>query len=246
MTDLLTPTAGASGRGGPFAQAQTPSSPLARRVRRPRLRDTRLLVGVLLILVAVVVGARVIAGATKAAQWVSVSRALPAGHVLAANDLSRVKAHLPDRIAERYFTADPARLVGRTLTRPLTAGELLPAAALASGSAPASRVLPVLVKAGRMPTLAPGDRVDVYAFAGASGSGGRGGREIRVLHDVEFAGSDVLSTGETSVQLRVSPQDAISAIAGSQSGRVDVVRIDRDAAGQPGDAGPSTAPAYGG
>jgi hypothetical protein len=200
-----------------------------------------------LILVAVVAGARVIGSATKTVQWVGVSHALPAGHVLVASDLVPVKAHLPASAAKRYFTADPSRLVGRVLTRALTAGELLPAAALATGSGPASRVLPVLVKAGRLPTLAAGDRVDVYVLAVAGGPtrAATGAREVRVLHDVEFVGSNLLSSGETSVQLRVAPQDAISAVAASQSDRVDIVRIDRDAAGQPGDPGESTAPAYG-
>jgi hypothetical protein len=44
----------------------------------------------------------------------------------------------------------------------------------------------------------------------------------------------------------VSPAQAIAAVAASQSNRVDVVRIDRDASSSPGDAGPSSIPAYDG
>jgi hypothetical protein len=247
VTDVLTPLPGFAGSGGSINGAQAPASPRARRARRARWRDTRLIAGILLILLAVVAGARVIGAATKTVRWVSVSHALPAGHVLTAADLAAVGAHLPASAAKHYFTADPAQLVGRVLTRPLTAGELLPAAALATGSGPASRVLPVLVKAGRLPALTAGDRVDVYVLAttGGPARGATAAQEVRVLHDVEFVGADVLGSGATSVQLRVAPQDAISAVAASQSERVDIVRIDRDAAGQPGEPGASTAPAYG-
>lgn len=218
-----------------------PSSPKARRVQRPRWRDSRLLVGVLLILSSVVLGARFVSGATRTSQWLSVTHSLPAGHVLTALDLQRVNAHLPGSASRHYFTAAPPQLVGRTLARSLAAGELLPADGLASGDGRASRVVPLVVKAGRMPALAAGDRLDVYVLSRLSGGTAR---ELRVLTDVEFVSEDPLSTGETSVQLRVEPGDAIAAIAASQSGRVDVVRIDRDAADRSGDAGPASIAAF--
>ena len=101
-----------------------------------------------------------------------------------------------------------------------------------------------MVKAGRSPALSAGDHVDVYVLA--KGVGSSVDRELRVLTDVEYVGEIPLSTAGTSLQLRVSPADAIKAVAASQSDRVDVVRVDRDAADQPGEAGPSSVPAYGG
>lgn len=244
MADLLTAPTGAA-RGSTGSEAlHRPSSPLGRRVQRARWRDTRLLVGLLLIFASVVLGARLISAATRTSQWLSVTRALPAGHVLVASDLVTVKAHLPASASRRYFAAAPSQLVGRTLGRPLAAGEFLPAAGLASGTAGASRVLPMIVKAGRLPALSPGDHVDVYVLSRLPG--GSAGREIRVLTDVEFVGQDPLSTGESSVQLRVAPADASTAIAASQSDRVDLVRIDRDSADHPGNAGPSSVPGYDG
>lgn len=228
----------------PDAAVASPGSPVGRRLQLPRWRDTRLLLGVLLILVSVVLGARLISSATQTSRWLSVTRALPAGHVLVATDLVSVKAHLPASAGRHYFGSEPSQLVGRTLGRQLAAGEFLPAEALATGSVGASRVLPVIVKAGRLPALAAGDQVDVYVLSKPAGGGA--GREIRVLTDVEYVGQDPLSTGETSVVLRVAPGQAVTAIAASQSGRVDVVRIDADAANDPGDAGPSSAPGFDG
>jgi hypothetical protein len=239
VTDLLSPPS-------PRVDAPVTASPKARRWSRPRwqrLVGGRLLLGVGLMLIAVVVGARVV-GTGDTTRWLASTRTLPAGHVIAAGDLRAVGAHLPQTASQQYSAADPADLVGRTLTRPVTSGELLPAAALSSTSRAPSRVLPLLVKPGRLPTLQPGDRVDVYVLAAARR--GEAANELRVLHDVEFVAADPLNSGDTSVQVRVSPDDAIAAVAASQSERIDVVRIERDAAGSPGAPGSASAPAYGG
>ncbi len=196
--------------------------------------------GVLLILASVVLGGRLVGSATQTSRWLSVTRTLAAGHVLVASDLVSVKAHLPASAGSHYFAADPTQLVGRTLGRPLSSGEFLPAEALASGSSGPSRVLPLIVKAGRLPALSTGDHVDVYVLSRPQGGGV--GREIRVLTNVEYVGQDALSTGETSVVLRVAPAQAATAIAASQSGRVDVVRIDGHGQSDPSDAGPSSVP----
>jgi hypothetical protein len=244
MTDLMTPPASARARSVSGDAGHNPSSPIGRRAERPRWRDTRLLLGVLLIIISVVVGARFVGGATRTVQWLSVTRALPAGHVLTASDLTPTKAHLAASAGRQYFRAPAPVLVGRTLARSMSSGELLPADALASGSAPASRVVPLLVKAGRLPLLVAGDHVDVYVLSVAAGAAS--GREVRVLTDVEFIAQDVVGSGDASLQLRVTPAEAIAAVAASQSNRVDVVRVDRDASSSPGEAGPSSVPAYDG
>ncbi len=244
MTDLLTnqPTQRRQELSG--SSPRPPSSEPARRVERPRWRDTRLLVGVLLIVLSVVLGARFIDGATQSGRWLSVTHSLPAGHVLAASDLLAVKAHLPAASAGQYFAAPASALEGKTLTRSLAAGELLAADAVSADHQQPSRVVPLVVKAGRLPAMAAGDRIDVYVLSRPTAGGVS--RETRVLTNVEFIGAEVLGSGETSVQVRVAPADAVTAIAASQSERVDLVRIDGASAANPGDDGPSSAPGFGG
>ncbi len=220
-------------------------SPAARRVQRPRWRDAKLLSGVLLILASVVLGARLIGSASRTSGWLGVTRSLPTGHVLVAADLRTVQAHLPASSSGRYFSADPAPLIGKTLTSPVAAGELLPAAAVTAAPRSDSRIVPVLVRSGRLPELTAGDRVDVYVLSKTSGSAGSaGGREVRVLTGAEFIAADVLNSGDTSVQLRVAPADAITAVAASQSGRADVVRVDASSAST-ADPGPSSIDGFG-
>lgn len=227
-----------------------PTSPPAARITRPRWRDGRLVAGVLLVLLSVLLGARVVSAADTSTSYLSVNRPLPAGHVLSAGDLSVVRARLAGAAGSRYFRdTQRARLVGDTLTAPLVTGELLPASAVLTGSArPAARVVPVLVKAGRVPPVAEGDRVDVYVLSQSSGSGGsaRTDQEQLVLHDVEVVAVDAVGgDGDVSLRLRVEPAAAIRAVAASQSGRVDVTLVESAGDGGPGATGPASQPGYG-
>lgn len=256
MTDLAPVTV------RPEPIAPPPPSPPARRLGRRGWRDTRLLLGVLLVLVSVVVGARLFATADRTGSWVVARTDLPAGHVVTADDLTTTRAQLDDDTVHRYYPGSRIdELVGGTLARPVSAGELIGGADFAGEDAPATRLVPIIVKAGRLPELSPGDRVDVYVFqsagAGAiTGTGGDqpdqqpqapagGGTEVLVLHDVEYVSQERIATGDRSITLRVPVDAAIRAVAASQSERVDVVKLEPDGRGGVGEPGPTAVPGYG-
>ena len=246
----------------PPAAAPPPGSPSLRRLGRPRWRDGRLLAGVLLVLVSVGVGARVVSGAQQTGRWVAAARDLPAGHVLTERDITTAAARLSGAGAQRYFRAERhADLVGHPLVHAVGGGDLLPLGAVSSAAGPASRVVPVLVKAGRLPALSVGDHVDVYvldrapatgppvgnaaaAQASAGAAASAAGQELLVLADVEYLGGAALGSGDTSVQLRVPPSSAAPAVAASQSERVDLARVDAGSGGDRG-AGLRSVPGYG-
>jgi hypothetical protein len=231
------------------ARGTAAPSPPARRAQRPRWRDTRLLIGVLLILLSVVIGARVVAGAASSGSWVTVTSALPAGHVLTDADFGTAMARLDDAASAHYYRANSrGGLLGRPLAVAVGAGALLPSDAVAPAAAAETRVVPVLVHAGRLPALRPGDHVDVYALVKGAAAGAD--REVLVVRDVEFLTGESLGSGDTSAQLRVAVPDAIRVVAASQSERVDLVRVDglsgAPAPGGPAPAVPTEAPGLGG
>jgi hypothetical protein len=219
-----------------------------------------LLIGVLLVLVSVVAGARLFAAADKTREWVTARADLPAGHVVVAADLTTVRAHLDAATSGRYYPGNRLQeIVGGTLARPVGAGELISGGDFA-GEGVATRLVPVMVKAGRVPALASGDHVDVFVYQpGAAASAASGttrpgggppvaagaGAEVLVLHDVEFVRLESFSSGERSLMLRVPVDAAIRAVAASQSERVDVVKLERDGRGGVGGTGPTAAPGYG-
>lgn len=133
------------------------ASPTPRRVKTPSWLDLRLVLGVVLVLVSVLVGATVVAGADHSYRMLAVKHDLAAGTVLRADDVTAVSVRVPDRA--RYLASDAA-VAGRHLNRPLTAGELLPAAALSSP--PALTTLTVPFADGQAPKLAGGQRIQVW------------------------------------------------------------------------------------
>jgi hypothetical protein len=133
-------------------------SPTPRRVGKPRWLDLRLVLGVVLVLVAVLVGAMVISSAKHTEKQVAVTHDLAAGITLRSDDLAAVDVRLPD--SAHVYLADPARAIGKVLNEPLTQGELLPAAAL--NPAHPRTTVDVPFAADSAPKLTRGQRIVVW------------------------------------------------------------------------------------
>lgn len=141
---------------GSMSDVEFPS-PEPRRVATPRWLDLRLVLGVALVLVAVLLGAVVVARARHTERALQVTHDLAAGTTLRADDVRTVDAQLP---GHGTYLSDPARAVGRVLARSVSAGELLPAAAL--GSPPARTTVTVPFAADAAPQLRRGQRIVVW------------------------------------------------------------------------------------
>jgi hypothetical protein len=201
-----------------------------RRVRTPRWLDLRLVLGVLLVLGSVLLGARVVSAADATVPVWSAAGDLAAGTVLTSDDLIAVDVRLDDA-ADAYLSTstDPA---GRTLARTVRAGELVPRSAL---EAPADLVeLALPVQSGYVPpSLVRGRLVDVYAVA-APAAGGVGEDEAGVtlvvgaapVQDISGRSEGVLSTPTTTVQVVVSvPADEAPGVLAAIGGRPLVVVV---------------------
>lgn len=147
--------------GPPGAQGPAIASPAPRRLRAPRWLNFRLIAGVLLVLVSVITGARVVTAADTSDLVWSAQADLAAGTVLSEGDLRAVSVRLADTgSAYLLSSADP---IGRVLSSPVGAGELLPRSSLDEISTLVDIALPVA--AGYVPpSLQRGQLVDVYAL----------------------------------------------------------------------------------
>lgn len=246
------PTAPAA--AAPGAAAPVPGS-APRRVRPPRWLDLRLVLGVLLVLGSVLLGARVVATADATVPVWSAAGDLAAGTVLTAGDLVAVDVRLDD-VAGAYL-ATSTRPEGRTLARAVRDGELLPRTALEEPAALVQLALPV--QAGFVPPgLDRGQVVDVYAVAdpaaGATAAGDGSVTPVVAAAPVQAISGrteGVLSTATTTVQVVVSvPADRAPAVLGAIGGRPLVVvvhgSVDAVAGGTPpatSSARPSGTPA---
>jgi hypothetical protein len=191
-------------------------------VRPPRWLDLRLVLGVLLVLGSVLLGARVVTSAAATVPVWAVSGDLAAGTVLTQDDLVAVDVRL-DTAADAYLSTS-TRPEGRTLSRAVRAGELLPRSALAQAEDLVQLALPVQA-AFVPPSLRRGQLVDIYAVADPSaGTSSPDGSVTPVVtgapvQDLSGRAEGVLSTPTTTVQVVVSvgateAADVLGAIGG--------------------------------
>jgi hypothetical protein len=191
-------------------------------VRPPRWLDLRLVLGVLLVLGSVLLGARVVSAADATVPVWSAAGDLAAGTVLTADDLVAVHVRLGDAAAAYLATSTTPE--GRTLARAVRAGELVPRSALESPAEQVQLALPV--QAGYVPpSLRRGQLVDVYAVADpAAGAAPADGDVTLVVdaapvQDLSGRSEGVLATPTTTVQVVVSVDaddaaDVLAAIGG--------------------------------
>jgi hypothetical protein len=215
--------------------AEHPASPPARRLRQPSWLDLRLITGVLLVLVSVLLGAKVVAAADRSVQVWALTHDVSAGTILAVADLRPARVRLFDSAAA--YLRVPQSPAGRTVTRTLHAGELLPRSAVIV--TPPGAIVSIPVQLGNAPGLARGELIDVWSTA-------KGCAPVQVLsrvpvQEIHEGGGGGLSVDAASTQVivRVAPAEARRVVTalGSES-TIRLVVLDGDL---PLSAAPKTA-----
>ncbi|MBK8469070.1 MAG: hypothetical protein WAR57_09090 [Candidatus Phosphoribacter sp.] len=139
----------------------TRERPQAARLQRPSWRDSRLLVGTLLVLLATVLGAKAVAGADDRVPRYAASVALKAGDRLSDANLQRVDVLLDDALAT-YLSAATPLPPDAFAVREVRAGELVPMSAVGTSGDIAVQPLTVRVDADSVAGLVPGSVVDLW------------------------------------------------------------------------------------
>ena len=219
------PTPAGSAATVPVSSA---AGPPARRLTAPRWRDARLVLGVVVVLLSVLAGARAVAAADRTAPvWVA-DTDLAAGSTLKGGDLVVRQVRL-DAAGAHYLAASGAPPVGAVLSRAVAAGELIPASALSTTGGKARRQVTVPVEQFHAPDgLARGQRVDVYVTPRAED--GQSGPATLVLagavvDDVQQDGGRFSSNRSSGVVLSVEPPAVGRVVAGVRRGTVDLVGV---------------------
>ena len=203
--------------------------PPAGRLPKPRWLDARLLIGLLLILVSVVVGAKLYAEVDERVQVWAVARDLGANSALSDRDLV-VRSVRLDGTARHYVSAEQD-VDGLVLNRPVGRNELLPVAALSETSTANQRRVVIEVDRFGATGLSKGSVVDVYSVR-ASKSGEPPARPELVLEAVTVA--DELRSGsggfggsgsKTGLPLLVPGAEVTAVIDAVAQGTVYVVQV---------------------
>lgn len=203
------------------------ASPAAIRARRPSWRDPRLAIGLSLVCVSVLVGARLLAGADDTVGVLATRDGLVAGERVAAADLTEVRIRFTsEEDADRYLPAGTQLPAGSVAVRAVGAGELLPRLALSTEEEGLVEV-PLSLDPGRVPvSVRTGSVVDVWVTGSAEGSR----RSEQLLEEVPVLsvsrGSGVGTGGLRQVVVGIPSDDAstVDEVVGRLSGSLVVVR----------------------
>ncbi len=227
-----------------------PASPSAARLATPRWLDTRLVLGVLLVLVSVVVGARLLSSSDRTQLVWAATRDLAIGSELADGDLVASRVQLYD-VGTRYLDATRPAPVGYVLGRAVGAGELMPDEALRNPEIDVDfRSVTVSVEPGHFPPdLAAAQKVDVWVTPGARDAAGATAPAAGAAEPspapagVPLVGAQlvlqqltvVLGPRESGlgggtaepVVLQVRPRDVVALVSAMSLGTLDLVRVPR-------------------
>jgi hypothetical protein len=203
----------------------------------PRWLDVRLVAGLVLVLLAVVAGARVFAAADRYTE-VYVARApLAPGEHLRAADLGVARIRFAGG-GDSYISATGSPPVGYLVTRYVGPDELVPLAALSSAAADPtqSRLVTIPVAPGHLPDdLAHGDLIDLYLTPKVPDTNNVPPPTAvltSVAVDSEDAGSQALSGGSMVSLVLAVPLDRVANVVHAvESGTLDVVRVPAAAVG---------------
>lgn len=211
-------------------------SPPAARLEPPRWRDRRLVLGVVLILLAVLLGARLLSTHSTTTAVLVAAHPLAAGQPITAGDLRVARVHLGAATSAYWPAADLTGLSGHPLTSAVAAGDLLPRSAVGATADPEpTRVVSLPVNPARLPALAPGDLVDVFATTKPTAT--TAGTTTAVLRGVRYLGGADAGSGSTvSIRVEVPVARTAAVVRASEVSSLDVV-LEHPAGQDAGDVG---------
>ena len=199
--------------------------PTAARLRTPSWRDSRLVVGVVLVLLSMAIGAKVIAAAGDTVPMYAATASLVPGQPVTMRDVKRVEVQLgADQYS--YVAADHDIAADTFALREVRPGELVPRSALGRRAEVNLKPVSVPVDSGGAAQLDAGSIVDVWVNAkDQSSATERYGKPVKTIKvapvvrrpDPAGGGLGAVS-GTTTVQIMVPEASVQSLIAAIDQG----------------------------
>lgn len=162
--------------------------PTATRAQPPGWRDPRLWIGVAIVAVSIIAGARILGGADDSVTVWAAARDVAPGDTVRADDLVSTSVRFGDSADLDHYLLTSAPLPDDLrLTRGLGAGELVPAAALGSGEEAETVIVSLAFPHELIPTnIGAGSMIELLVIPDDSASQDKGttSEPTTVLSDV--------------------------------------------------------------
>lgn len=204
------------------AQTSPQAAPSARRVRRPTLRDPRLIVGILLVVASVALGSWALGQADRGEPVYAALGPLTPGEPLTMAEVEVVEARVPAGV---YLPAAGGLPADAVVTRLVGKGELVPLAAVGTLAEVDARPVGITIEGALSEAVAEGAAVDLWLTPEATGGFGAAepppqpvlvAESLRVAAVREAEGLFAGSTG-TTVEVLV-PEALLPAVLAAVAG----------------------------
>ena len=197
------------------------------RLRAPRWKDPRLIVGIVLVLASVLMGALLVSRLSATTSVLVARGPIVPGDPLESADLATVELRLGDH-REQYVGTLEAIPEGAVTTQTVQAGELVPVSAVGQSQDVPLRPVVIPVEATVAESVVPGSSVELWHTSPSVDDGGTGEAELLVPDAVVRRIDEGSSLGMRSMSVEVLvPADDLAAVLEvlSQDERLDVIGV---------------------
>lgn len=198
-----------------------PSKSVAKANRKSQ--DPRLWLGILFILAAMIIGQLVISSASARVSAVTLNTNIAQGSLIRESDVTSVQVSVPN--VENLISV-PSDVVGRVATTDLFAGDLISVHSISNGFASDARNVSVPIRAGHLPQVSPGEKVDIWMTPSLDGVALPGPASLIIPNAVIAAAPEFIDAGmDTSVTVLISQEQVQVLVQAMRDGVIDLVAI---------------------
>lgn len=197
------------------------SKPVAKANRKTQ--DPRLWLGILFMIAAMIVGQLVVSGASARVPAVVINSNIAQGALIRDTDVSSVQVSVPSM---ENLISVPSEVIGKVASRDLFAGDLISAHSISTGFAADARNVSVPIRAGHLPQVKPGEKVDIWMTPSVDGVALPGPASLIIPSAVIAAAPEFIDAGmDTSVTVLISQDQVQVLVQAMRDGVIDLVAI---------------------
>lgn len=188
-----------------------------------KTQDPRLWLGILFIVAAMIIGQLVVSGASARVSAVALNANIAQGALIREGDVSSVQVAVP---STENLVSVPSEVVGKIASTDLFAGDLVSVHSISNGFASDARTVSVPIRAGHLPQVSPGEKVDVWMTPSLDGVALPGPASLIIPNAVIAAAPEFIDAGmDTSVTVLISQDQVQVLVQAMRDGVIDLVAI---------------------
>jgi len=188
-----------------------------------KTQDPRLWLGILFIVAAMIIGQLVVSGASARVSAVALNANIAQGALIREGDVSSVQVAVP---STENLVSVPSEVVGKIASTDLFAGDLVSVHSISNGFASDARTVSVPIRAGHLPQVSAGEKVDVWMTPSLDGLALPGPASLIIPNAVIAAAPEFIDAGmDTSVTVLISQDQVQVLVQAMRDGVIDLVAI---------------------